>query len=38
MAVCSSVIAELRYMLVFDNKPIDGAHKLADALGLLGQL
>ncbi len=27
-----------RYMMVFDNKPIDGAHKLADALGLLGQL
>ncbi len=29
---------QFRYMMVFDNKPIDGAHKLADALGLLGQL
>ena len=29
---------QFRYLMVFDNKPIDGAHKLADALGLLGQL
>jgi type III restriction enzyme len=29
---------QFRYFMVFENKPIDGAHKLADALGLLGQL
>ena len=29
---------QFRYFMVFDNKPIDGAYKLADALGLLGQL
>ena len=29
---------QFRYLMVFDNKPIDGAHKLADALGLLSQL
>lgn len=29
---------DYRYFMVFDNKPIDGAHKLADALVLLGQL
>jgi type III restriction enzyme len=29
---------QFRYFMVFDNKPIEGAHKLADAFGLLGQL
>lgn len=29
---------QFRYFMVFENKPIEGAHKLADALGLLGQL
>jgi type III restriction enzyme len=29
---------QFRYFMVFENKPIDGAYKLADALGLLGQL
>jgi hypothetical protein len=29
---------QFRNFMVFDNKPIDGAYKLADALGLLGQL
>jgi type III restriction enzyme len=29
---------QYRYFMVFDSKPIDGAYKLADALGLLGQL
>jgi type III restriction enzyme len=29
---------QFRYFMVFDNKPIEGAYKLADALGLLGQL
>lgn len=29
---------QFRYFMVFDNKPIDGAYKLADALGVLGQL
>jgi len=29
---------QFRYFMVFDNKPIEGAHKLADALGLIGQL
>lgn len=29
---------QFRYFMVFDSKPIDGAYKLADALGLLGQL
>lgn len=29
---------QFRYFMVFDNKPIDGAYKLADALGLMGQL
>lgn len=27
-----------RYFMVLDNKPIEGAYKLADALGVLGQL
>lgn len=29
---------QFRYFMVFDNKPVEGAHKLVDALGLLGQL
>ncbi len=29
---------QFRYFMVFENKPIEGAHKLADALGLLGQM
>lgn len=29
---------DYRYFMVFDNKPIEGAHKLADALVLLEQL
>lgn len=29
---------QFRYFMVFENKPIEGAHRLADALGLLGQL
>jgi len=29
---------DYRYFMVFDNKSIEGAHKLADALLLLGQL
>ena len=29
---------QFSYLMVFDNKPIVGAHKLADALGLLSQL
>jgi type III restriction enzyme len=30
--------AEFKYMMVFDNNPINGAERLADALNKLGQL
>lgn len=30
--------AEFKYMMVFDNKPIAGAGRLADAINKLGQM
>jgi type III restriction enzyme len=29
---------DLRYMMVFENNPIDGAERLSDALKKIGQL
>ena len=29
---------QFRYYMVFENRPVDGAYRLADALGLMGQL
>ena len=38
MAWANQAGKDYRYFMVFDNKSIEGAHKLADALVLLGQL
>lgn len=34
----AKAVAEFKYMMVFDNNPIDGAERLADALKKLGKL
>ncbi|MEI6207914.1 MAG: hypothetical protein WCP20_14115 [Desulfuromonadales bacterium] len=36
IALANQAVKDYRYFMVFDSKPVEGAHKLADALELLG--